>query len=114
VTGATLSHRVQLRDDPIAGNLEAPDAIRLTRDYRHLNTSIYQQTWALLVQLISIKAACCSAPSPARNASSTGSSPRTRFRVRRIVIAALNVRLDELGHDQLHRMLERLQPPAPA
>ena len=61
VTGATLPHRVQLRDDPIAGHLDAPDAIRLTRDYRRLNTSIYQQTWALLVQLISIKAACCSA-----------------------------------------------------
>jgi hypothetical protein len=61
VTGATLPHRVQLRDDPIAGHLGAPDAIRLTRDYRRLNTSIYQQTWALLVQLIRIEATCCSA-----------------------------------------------------
>jgi hypothetical protein len=48
VTGAALPHRVQLRDDPIAGHFEAPDAIRLTRDYRHLNTGIYQQTWVLL------------------------------------------------------------------
>src|SRR4029077_5682671 len=36
----------------ISGHLEAPDAIRLTRDYGHLNTSIYRRTWALLVQLL--------------------------------------------------------------
>src|SRR5580693_8221377 len=34
-----------------------------------------------------------------------------RFRVDRIVLAALNVRLDELRCDQLHRMPERLQQP---
>src|SRR5271165_5026661 len=34
-----------------------------------------------------------------------------RFRVRRIVLAALQVRLDELRRDQLHRMPERLQQP---
>src|SRR5271166_4265266 len=32
-----------------------------------------------------------------------------RFRVRRIVLAALEVRLDQLRRDQLHRMPERLQ-----
>jgi hypothetical protein len=56
-----LPHRIQLRDDPIAGQFDAPDALRLTRDYRRLNTSVYQQTWAVLVQPFSIKAACCSA-----------------------------------------------------
>src|SRR5712671_1254821 len=34
-----------------------------------------------------------------------------RFRIRRIVLAALDVRLDELRRDQLHRMPERLQQP---
>src|SRR5271166_794480 len=34
-----------------------------------------------------------------------------RFRVRRIVLAALEVRLDQLRRDQLHRMPERLQQP---
>src|SRR5580704_2790263 len=36
-----------------------------------------------------------------------------RFGICRVVLAALDVRLDQLRRDQLHRMPERLQPPRP-
>jgi hypothetical protein len=36
-----------------------------------------------------------------------------RFSIGRIVLAALDVRLDQLRRDQLHRMAERLQQSCP-
>jgi len=36
-----------------------------------------------------------------------------RFGVRRVILAAFDVRFDQLGRDQLHRMPERLQQPCP-